>query len=168
MRTCAPSGTRDEQDRTAVTSLAYRTTAVAQWSTRVAGSRCAAPLISTAGAPAHQAGHRRAVGADIHDRPAAPFVDIPDPGGRGGIPEVGLDDPDVADDAVGQQLPKRPRLRMASVHEGFHAEHTVRSARLERLEGLDGVEGEGLLAQDMLARLGATDRPVEVEMVGQG
>jgi hypothetical protein len=58
-------------------------------------------------------------------------------------------------------------LRVTPVREGFHKEHTLAPRHLDHRHDLAVVGGGGLFTQNMLAVLGAPNRPFAVRVIGK-
>ena len=57
------------------------------------------------------------------------------------------------------------RLRVTAIHKCFQQGDAVSARRFDGAGGLGRIQGEGFLAQNMFARLGAFDDPLEVHRV---
>ena len=117
----------------------------------------------------YQAAHRHRVAAQVHDAAATEGV------GEVPLPQV-VSAPEaerrpnqlhVADDAASEQLHQPLRLRVAPVHERLHQEDVVAPRRLHDGHSVRLVQGHRLLAEDVLASLGAPDRPLGVHRMGR-
>ena len=117
-----------------------------------------------------QAGHRHGITADVEDAATAEFgVEQARSGvGTGAKTEGCLDHPQFPDSPFADQFHQLLRLRMAAVHERLHQKHVVPPRRLDDGHRFAVVDGDRFLAEDVLARLRATDRPLGVSWVRVG
>lgn len=111
-----------------------------------------------------------AVAADIHETASADSGIVPEvvPIFRGLETESGLHEADFADGAFGDPFPDLGGLGSAAVHEGFHEEHVRFLHGLESFFGLLRVQGEGLLAENALARTSGGDGVFGMGVMGGG
>ena len=126
--------------------------------------------IPTRGGTGDQTSHRHAVAAHIHDAASCGCILLADilTGSPHVVAKMGLNHTYVANFSGTDQLRQHCRLRMATVHEGFHEKDAVASSRLNRGHGLGMINGKWFLAEDVLAGFGATHGPSGVQVVGQG
>ena len=118
----------------------------------------------------HQHAQLERVDAEVEERAAAlerveqPVLGID----RHPEPEVGIDLQRRADAAARQHVDQRPVRREVAAPDRLHEEAAVGVGRRDHPLRLGGVEGEGLLAQDVLAGLEASDRIRLVARVRRG
>ena len=118
--------------------------------------------------PRQPARHVDAVGADVVERAAAelgPAADV-----LRILDREREDRPDAAqvpDRPGGEALAHDAPLRMEAVHERLHPDHVALGAVGDGVLRLGARTGCGLLAEHVLARVGAALRPLGVEMVRQ-
>ena len=125
--------------------------------------------VDSEGRRGHQPAHRHRVAAHVQDAAAAESI--------GDVPLLQVEGETeaerrphqlhVPDDSALDQLDKPLRLRVAAVHERLHQEHVAAPRRLHHGHGVGLVKGHRLLAQDVLARLGAPYSPLGVHRVGR-
>ncbi len=84
---------------------------------------------------------------------------------RSGEAEIGLQHPDIADHTIGQKPAQLPDGRDEAHPHGFHEEKPPGPGRGDHAFGLSGVQGEGLLAENGLARLQAHQRVRAMKIV---